>query len=64
MAMPPASVPAHMRDGLWSDQITQAYLLISYTAADGQITEWAETFHLNMGLPLTVNVQDFFRPDW
>ena len=42
----------------------QALLHIAYTAEDGLTSEWTESFQLNMGLPLTVNVQDFFRPDW
>lgn len=42
----------------------QARLFVSYTAADGLVSDWNEVFRLNMGLPLTVNVQDFFRPDW
>lgn len=43
---------------------TQAHLDLSYTAADGQVSRLVDTQKVRVALPLTVNVQDFFRPEW
>lgn len=37
---------------------------LSYTAEDETPREWRDVQELSMGLPLTVNVQDVFRPKW
>ncbi|TYJ56733.1 hypothetical protein B9479_002503 [Cryptococcus floricola] len=39
----------------------QAYIALEYEA-NGKLREWVDTQKVNMSLPLTVNVQDFFRP--
>jgi hypothetical protein len=44
--------------------ISQASITITYTAEDGIKSSWAETQDVRIALPMTVNVQDFFRPDW
>jgi hypothetical protein len=43
---------------------SQACVTIMYTAEDGVESTWTETQDVRVGLPMTVNVQDFFRPDW
>jgi hypothetical protein len=42
----------------------QACVTIIYTAEDGVESTWTETQDVRVALPMTVNVQDFFRPDW
>ena len=44
--------------------IKQACVTIVYTAEDGVESIWTETQEVRVALPMTVNVQDFFRPDW
>lgn len=44
--------------------ISQASITITYTAEDGIESVWTETQDVRIALPMTVNVQDFFRPDW
>lgn len=43
---------------------SQACVTIIYTAEDGVESTWTETQDIRVALPMTVNVQDFFRPDW
>lgn len=43
---------------------SQARMKLSYTADDETPREWRDVQELFMGLPLTVNVQDVFRPNW
>jgi hypothetical protein len=42
----------------------QAQIRITYFNPDGSHRDWIDDQSLFMGLPLTVNVQDFFRPSW
>ena len=42
----------------------QASLTITYAAEDGVESSWTEIQEVRVALPMTVNVQDFFRPDW
>jgi hypothetical protein len=42
----------------------QACVTIIYTAEDGVGSTWTEVQEVRVALPMTVNVQDFFRPDW
>lgn len=44
--------------------ISQACITITYTAEDGVESTWTEIQEVRVALPMTVNVQDFFRPDW
>jgi hypothetical protein len=44
--------------------ISQAHITVTYTAEDGIESSWAETQDVRIALPMTVNVQDFFRPEW
>jgi hypothetical protein len=44
--------------------IYQACITITYTAEDGVESTWTEVQEVRIALPMTVNVQDFFRPDW
>jgi hypothetical protein len=43
---------------------SQACVTIIYTAEDGAESTWTEIQDVRVALPMTVNVQDFFRPDW
>jgi hypothetical protein len=43
---------------------SQACVTIVYTAEDGIESSWTEVQDVRVALPMTVNVQDFFRPDW
>jgi len=43
---------------------SQACITIVYTAEDGVESTWTEVQEVRVALPMTVNVQDFFRPDW
>lgn len=31
---------------------------------DKGVRQWVDVQTIDTGLPLTINVQDFFRPDW
>ena len=42
----------------------QARSVITYTLPSGEGRTVVDSHSLAMGLPLTVNVQDFFRPKW
>lgn len=48
----------------WKLIVLQARMKLSYTADDETPREWRDVQELFMGLPLTVNVQDVFRPSW
>jgi hypothetical protein len=43
---------------------SKACITIVYTAEDGVESTWTEVQDVRVALPMTVNVQDFFRPDW
>ncbi|WVQ76341.1 hypothetical protein IAR50_006006 [Cryptococcus sp. DSM 104548] len=49
--------------GVPQGESAQAYIALEYEA-NGKSREWVDTQKVNMSLPLTVNVQDFFRPQF
>lgn len=46
-----------------SELTTQAHIVIQYDSPSGRVCSFVEEQNLFLGLPLTVNVQDIFRPD-
>jgi hypothetical protein len=39
-------------------------MMVTYTAQDDKESYWTDTQTVRVALPLSVNVQDFFRQDW